>query len=282
MILLVPMVAFWDIGGVQHIINAAHEQNIPLTFLPHSFTHFLSIIMLAAGWGLGYFGQPHIVTKFMGIKDVNDMQKAQRVGLSWQTVTLTAAICVGLIGIAFFPVGLENTELLFIVMTKQLFRPFFAGIILCAILATAINVIGAQILVSASILAEDFYKRIIAEKNVALSRYRVQWFSRVSVFVICMVSLFYALHNRDKTIYELVYFAWAGLGCSFGPLVLVSLHCQLVNKYGALAGIIIGGLTAILWPLLHTTIPSMIPGFAISLISMLIVSLITRKKMKRA
>ncbi len=282
MILLVPTVAFLDIGGVQHIIKAAQDQHVSLSFFPQTWSNIASTIMLAVGWGLGYFGQPHIVTKFMGIKDVNDIQKAQRVGLAWQTITLTAAICVGLIGIAFFPAGLENSELLFVTMAKQLFKPFFAGIILCAILASAVNVIGAQILVSVSILAEDFYKRIINEKNVSMARYRVQCFSRVSVFVICGLAMFYALNNREKTIYELVYYAWAGLGCSFGPLVLMSLHCQLVNRYGALASIIVGGITAGLWPRYNTTIPSMIPGFLLSLFAMVLVTFITCWKTKKA
>jgi sodium/proline symporter len=281
MILLVPTVAFFNTQGISQIISNANLHNISLQFLPDSFNHFLTIIMLAAGWGLGYFGQPHIVTKFMGIKDVRDMHKAQRVGLSWQTITLIGAICVGLVGMAFFPQGLENNELIFVVMTKQLFTPFFAGIILCAILASAINVIGAQVLSSASTLAEDFYKKFIQEKNPAISRYRVQWASRTSVVIICLLALIFAFSNREKTVYELVYYAWAGLGCSFGPLVLFSLHSKMKNKYAALASIIMGGTVAGLWPYFNISVPSMIPGFAASLLSLIVVSLLNSNPFRK-
>lgn len=264
MILLVPTVAFFHIGSIQTIVTTAQLKNISLTFLPHSLSDAWAALLLASGWGLGYFGQPHIVTKFMGINDVTEMTKAQRVGLSWQTITLVAAICVGLVGIAFFPQGLSNSELIFVAMTKALFSPFFAGIILCAILASAINVIGAQVLASASILAEDFFKYFVRTKSESTARILEQWASRLSVVVICFLAMLFAITNRQKTIYDLVLYAWTGLGCSFGPLMLVALHSKIRSTRAALTGIIIGGLVAGIWPHINTSIPAMIPGFALS------------------
>jgi len=272
MILLVPTVAFFHTDGLHAIITTANLKNISLNFLPHSLSDIWSALLLAIGWGLGYFGQPHIVTKFMGINDVKDMVKAQRVGLTWQTITLFAAICVGLIGIAFFPQGLANNELIFVAMTKILFSPFFAGIILCAILASAINVIGAQVLSSASILAEDFFKHWITTNSKTKTNTLVQIASRLSVVAICIVAMFFAVTNRQKTIYDLVLYAWTGLGCSFGPLMLVALHSTLRNTWAAITGIIIGALTAVLWPLYNSAIPAMLPGFAFSLAGIWLVS----------
>lgn len=274
MILLVPACAYLKLGSFDRIVQAAYAKQISLALLPHSFSQFFSIVMLAAGWGLGYFGQPHIITKFMGIKHVGEMKKAQRVGLSWQAITLVAAICVGLIGIAYFPTGLENKELIFVVMTKQLFKPFFAGIILCAILASAINVIGAQVLVSASILTEDFYKRMMDFS----SRLSTLWASRISVLCICFIAMAYALYNQQESIYSLIYYAWAGLGCSFGPLMLVSLHTQISNRFVALAGILAGGITAAVWPQFNSSILSMIPGYFASFAAMGIVYVMTKEK----
>ncbi len=277
MIILVPVIAFFTLNGTQDIIHAASTRHVVLSAIPRSLGDFATALLLAIGWGLGYFGQPHIVTKFMGIKDVSEMRKAQRLGLTWQSLTLLAAIGVGLVGLAFFPQGLANPELIFVTMTKQLFRPFFAGLILCAILASAINVIGAQVLASASILAEDFYKHIMRRKPSDVLNQQVQWASRLSVVAICVLSLWFALYNQQKTIYELVYYAWAGLGCSFGPILLLTLHRDNVHTNVALAGITMGGVTAGLWPLVNTTIPAMIVGFAVSVAAMGVVAIVNRR-----
>lgn len=278
MIILVPVVAFFSIDGIQQIIQVAQVKQISLQLFPQSLEHFGQILMIAIGWGLGYFGMPHIVTKFMGIKDVHEMKKAMRLGLSWQVITLSAAVCVGLIGIAMYPQGLVDNQLLFVTMTKSLFPPFFAGIILCAILASAINVMGAQVFSSASVLAEDFYRHFIPKTDQAHANRQIRFASRVSVIIICAIAFTFAYFNRAMTIDSLVYYAWAGLGCSFGPLVLVSLHTKLQNRWAALAGILGGGVTAGLWPYFNTTIMAMIPGYIVSVLCMCTVALFVRSK----
>lgn len=286
MIVLVPLVAFFSTSSVQAIEVAAAAKKVSLNLFPHTFAYFLETLLLAFGWGLGYFGQPHIITKFMGIKRIDEMKKAQYIGLLWQSITLIAAIFVGMIGLSFFAGGIANSELMFVVMTKQLFPAFIAGLILCAILASAINVIGAQVLVSASVIAEDFYKRFLVNRTKDIREgvggngprdSNITVVSRISVAVICVLALVFAYFNQQKSIYDLVYYAWAGLGCSFGPLVLLSLHSNMRNKQAALWGIVTGGLTAGLWPLLNSSVPAMIPGFAISLACIFVVGKITNK-----
>lgn len=269
MIIVVPTVAIRSLsGGWTSVIDAARLYHKPLQILPEmSFIGIGQVIMTAAGWGLGYFGMPHIVTKFMGIRDVGQMRKAMAVGLSWQAITLTAAVAVGLIGIAFFPNGLANNELIFVEMTKALFTPFIAGLILCAIVASAINVMGAQVLSSASVLAEDMFKRVMRSNSQAQLDHRVAWASRLSVILVCALAFVVAFYNRQQTIYDLVYYAWAGLGCAFGPLVLVALHTNVQSRWAALAGMVVGGLTAAIWPQFGTAIPAMIPGFIFSLLA---------------
>ncbi len=275
MIILVPCVVYGHVGGVYSLIEQANLRGLSLSIIPRSYTELLNALMTAS-WGLGYFGMPHIITKFMGIRDVKEMKKAMHVGIAWQTVTLLAAVSVGLLSIAYFPNDLAQPSHAFIIMTKELFTPFVAGLILCAILASAINVMGAQILSCASVLAEDCYKKFARQTNKVTTAYHIMIASRVSVLAICLIAFTYAYFNREQTIYDLVLYAWTGLGCSFGPLVLVALHTQLRNKYAALAGIVVGGLTAGLWPFFNTSICAMIPGFAFSLAAIWLVNMMTK------
>jgi sodium/proline symporter len=279
MIILVPAVALRSLnGGWTAVLDAARLHHKPLQVLPEmSLVGIGQVVMAAAGWGLGYFGMPHIVTKFMGIRDVGQMRKAMAVGLSWQAITLTAAIAVGLVGIAFFPNGLVNNELIFVEMTKALFTPFLAGLILCAIVASAINVMGAQVLASASVLAEDLFKRFMHADSLDQLDRRVAWASRLSVLLVCALAFVVAFYNRQQTIYDLVYYAWAGLGCSFGPLVLVALHTKIQSRWAALAGMLTGGLTAAVWPQFGSAVPAMIPGFMLSLLAIWLVEKIANR-----
>ena len=268
MLILVACTALSHIGGLQALSWKAHSQNNSISLL--------SILNIAIGWGLGYFGMPHVITKFMGIKDVREIKKAMVVGIAWQIIALSAAVGIGLIGASFFTHDLINKDLIFVMMTKELFNPFFTGVILCAVIATTINNMGAQVLACASVLAEDFYGRFVntKRKNVV----SVQTASRIGVLVLCLSAFVFAYFNRGKSVYELVYYAWAGLGCSFGPLVLVSLHTKLSNRYAALAGILGGGITAGLFPYINTDIKAMIPGFVVSFACMGLVAAFDHRK----
>lgn len=271
MLLLVPAIALTKVGGLAAVKLAAAASGKTLSILPtFSLATIKDILFSALGWGLGYFGMPHVLTKFMGIDDAKNIQRAKYIGMSWQFLALSGAICVGLVGIAYFPHGLERNELVFIAMVKELFSPFFAGFILCAVLAAAINVIGAQVLSSASILVEDFFKKI-----GQFSKTQLIWSSRGLVFVICLLAC-YSAWTTTQTIFNLVKYAWAGLGCTFGPLLLVCLYSKMMNRYAALAGIVCGGVTGAFWPHLGIDIDAMIAGYCASLLGMLLVVGLTR------
>lgn len=279
-IILVPLYILPQVGGWDGIVKAAALKKIPLTIMPTSTPdEFLHVIFLTMGWGLGYFGQPHIVTKFMGIRNVNEIAKSKYIGMSWMVLSLGAATLVGLVGIAYFQQGLASPEEVFITMVKDVFPPFIIGFILCAVLAATINAMSSQVLVLSSSLTEDFYKRIIHKD--ASSR-ELLIVSRIGVVAVGLLA-FAIAYLQLSTIYSLVLYAWSGIGASFGPLVILSLYSNRINKYGAWAGILSGGIVAAIWPYFNDlmpalNIPSLIPAFLTSFLLILIVSFLTRNK----
>jgi len=279
MIILVPVLAWQKIGGFSEIMAIAQENEISFSILPQAdLLGVLSMILLAVSWGIGYFGMPHVITKFMSIDRVSELKKSKWVGITWQIIVLAAAIGVGLIGIAFFKEGIENPQLIFVDMVKSIFHPFFAGFILCAVLAASMSTMDSQILVCASVISEDLYPRIFKKEITALAKLRI---SRLSVILVSLLAMCLCL-NKSKTIMDTVTYSWAGLGSTFGPLVLCTLYSKHINRYGAIAGMIGGGTTVMVWPyindqLLNVSIPMMIPGFTISLLSIYVVSFLTQK-----
>lgn len=279
MILIVPYFAFQKIGGWAEVIQTAQQKNIDLSIMPEGgYSSLFSLILLAFGWGLGYFGMPHIITKFMGIKDASELNKSKWLGMSWQLVTLGAAVVVGLIGIAYFPQGLANPELVFVEMVKDLFHPFIVGFILCGVIAANMSTMDSQILVCSSILSRDLYKYFRATPP---SDQQTLWVSKISVILISFTALALA-SSKSSSIADTVSYSWSGLGSAFGPLVLMSLYSKSANKYGALAGIITGTVVVMVWPtvrpfITHHDILPMIPGFFLSLLSIYVVSLLTNR-----
>lgn len=273
MILVVPTIAYFKVGGWETIHQLASKQGKSLSLFGDDLDSTITVILLAIAWGLGYFGMPHIITKFMGIKDPKELTKSKWIGMTWQTIALGAAAVSGLIAIAYYPNGIENSEMVFINMVKDLFHPFTAGIILCGVIAANMSTMDSQILVLSSIISEDLYKHF--NKNPPSDK-QVLWVSKMSVIVISLISLAFA-YKRSDTILSTVFYSWSGLGSAFGPLVLTSLYSEKINKYGALAGIIVGALTVMVWPTLNPlitrySIPEMIPGFAFSLAAIYLVS----------
>ncbi len=280
MVLLVPLTALLSIGGFAAVAESAEANHISLGILDDwSLTSIAGILMVALGWGLGYFGQPHIITKFMGIRNVEDIKKAKYVGMSWQILALGGAILVGLAGIGYFPEGLSNGELVFVYMVKSLFHPFVGGFILCAVLAANISTMDSQILVSASVITEDLYKRFYRRSASSSELLKV---TRLSVVIVGVVSYFLAI-SKSATVTSAVFYAWGGLGSAFGPLVITSLYAKSVNRYGAMAGILVGGVLAGTWDMINpyvtaVSIPPMVPAFSLSMLSIFAVSKITQSK----
>jgi sodium/proline symporter len=276
-IVFIPLYLLHDIGGFAIIKDAILEKKLSTSIFPSfSSKELINGIFLAAGWGLGYFGQPQIITKFMGIKKVNDMSKAKYLGISWQFLALGGATLIGAIGIAIFPEGLSNPELISIEIVKTKLSPLFSGLILCAILAATTNVIAAQLLVVASSLSEDFYKRLI---NQQATHKQILKVSKVSVIFVASIAYIIAFFKLS-TIYKLVLFSWTGIGASFGPLLLISLYYKKTTKLGAILGLSTGALTSAIWPLLNLQTPAMIPAFIISSFSIFLFSNLSHQKRK--
>ncbi len=284
-ILFVPLYLLPKVNGIDGIAEALTQKSLSLhTAVDFSRKTFREIIFMVAGWGLGYFGQPHIITKFMGIKNVHEISKSKWIGMSWMALSLLSATLVGAVGVAYFTQGLQEPELIFIELVKENFHPFLIGFILCAILAATINAMSSQVLVLSSNLTEDIYKKLF--RRNALSK-ELLIVSRAGVILMALIAFAIAF-IKPASIYTLVLYAWSGLGSSFGPLLLLSLYSKKVNKYGAWAGILLGGGIAALWPYFNEyynanpteQIPAMIPAFTVSFISILIVSYLTQNKVK--
>lgn len=261
-------------NGILPVLN----QKSTLSFFSSSSFSYWEAFFLFCSWGLGYYGQPQILTKFMGIKNPQEIPKSKYIGISWQILTLAGATFIGLVAVAYFPEGLKDSEKVFINMTSTLFYPFFATFILSAIIGATITSMDAQILVVASSIAEDFYKKWIHKEA---SSKEILLVTRLSIFFIAFLSIGIAI-LRPASIFTIISYPWFGLGSSFGPLVIFSLFSKKVNRFGAWGGILVGGFVSALWPLLSPffpiAIPSLIPGFFFSSLAIYAISLLTQQR----
>ena len=260
-LVLVPIVAFTDVGGIQPTFDIIRE--IDPTLLDFfKGTTVIGIISLLA-WGLGYFGQPHIIVRFMAITSVKELKPARRIGMSWMIISIIGAMFVGLVGIAYVNqrgVTLEDPETVFIMFSNALFHPFITGFLLSAILAAIMSTISSQLLVTSSALTEDIYKTFF--KRDATDKQLVG-IGRLTVLLVSIIAILLSLTPND-TILDLVGYAWAGFGSAFGPAILLSLYWKRMNVWGALAGIVVGAVTVIIWisnEALKGFMYEMIPGF---------------------
>jgi len=235
---------------------------------------FVAIVSLLA-WGLGYFGQPHVLARFMAISSQDRVPYARRVAVSWSALTLLGALFVGFASIAFFEgEGLEDGERAFMMLVDALFHPVIAGLLLAAILAAVMSTADSQLLVSSSALAEDFYKGFFRPEADSAELVRI---GRAGVIVIAVLACVIALDD-DSMVLDLVSYAWAGFGAAFGPVILMSLYWPRMNRGGALAGIIVGGVTVVVWNMLEGGLFDMyeiVPGFVFAIIAIIGVSLAT-------
>lgn len=279
-LVLVPIVAILKLNGLDTFSEVGLLNPTSLDWFKGTTT--VGIISLLA-WGLGYFGQPHIIVRFMSIKTHKLMPRARRIGISWMAISLIGACITGLIGIVFVEVNnvkVDNPETIFIVMSQFLFHPLIGGFFLAAILAAIMSTISSQLLVTSSALTQDFYM-LLRGKTLQDKEHEKEFVlvGRISVLIVSLIAMYIAWHPND-TILNLVGNAWAGFGAAFGPLVLLSLYWKRLTKYGAIAGIVSGSLIVIFWILMkeHGGIfefYEIIPGFITSMILTIIVSLFT-------
>ncbi len=243
---------------------------------------FVGIVSLLA-WGLGYFGQPHILARFMAADDLRTIPKARRIGMTWMVLCLFGAMAVGFFGVAYFAhhPGVEpvtaNPERVFIVLSNLLFNPWIAGVLLSAILAAIMSTLSCQLLVCSSALTEDFYKGFLRPKA---SQRELVWFGRAMVLAVSLLAIWIA-RDPDSRVLGLVSYAWAGFGAAFGPVVLFSLFWSRMTRNGALAGMVVGAVTVIAWKQIAvdqygSALYEMVPGFAAASVAIVLASLLDR------
>lgn len=276
-LLMVPIVTYLNLGVTPGTFVHKVTSINPALFDMLRGTSFATIIGFMA-WGLGYFGQPHIIVRFMAIKSAKELKSARRIGISWMAIGLLGAITSGLIGLVYFTshnMPLKDPEMVFLKLGDILFHPFITGIILSAVLAAIMSTISSQLLVCSSSITKDFYLTFF---NKEASEHTQMFIGRLSVVLVSAVAVIFA-YVPNKTILNIVGQAWAGFGSAFGPVLLISLYWKRMTKWGALSGMIVGGLTVIIWIVsgLSAYLYEMIPGFSLALISIIVVSLLTKK-----
>lgn len=236
----------------------------------------IAIISLVA-WGLGYFGQPHILARFKASRSNKDLTTARRIAVIWTALSMAGAILVGLVGLVYVTnsgVSIDDGEKIFMLLVNSLFHPVIAGILLAAILAAVMSTADSQLLVSSSALAEDFYKQVF--KKDASSE-EIVMVGRIAVVGISVVALVLAM-TPDSSVLGLVSYAWAGFGAAFGPALILSLYWERMNRNGALAGIVVGGVTIVIWKQLSGgwfDVYEIVPGIIFSTLAIVSVSLTT-------
>ncbi|MCJ2184005.1 sodium/proline symporter PutP [Novosphingobium sp. 1949] len=284
-LVLMPVVVLWGGQG-----NGFGQMETTLTQIdPHflSLTHGVTLIgwLSAVTWGLGYFGQPHIIVRFMAVRSVKDVAVARNIGMGWMAVSLIGALGVGLAGRAYMQrngLAIDDPETIFIALAHLLFHPLITGFLLAALLAAIMSTISSQLLVSSSSLTEDFYRLFLRKEA---SEREIVNVGRVAVLLVSLAAIYLA-RDPDSGVLQLVSNAWAGFGAAFGPLIFLALTWRGMSGKGAVAGLVTGALVVIAWIGLGWNssflggpgIYEIIPGFLASALAIVVVSKLTSSK----
>lgn len=242
---------------------------------------FLTIISTLS-WGLGYFGMPQVLLKFMAIRNPNELTISRRIAMVWVIISLSAAVGIGIIGRMLYPDALltqSSAESIFIILSTSFFPPLFAGVVMAGILAATISSSDSYLLIAASAFSKNIYQGILKKEA---SDKAVLVVSRITLIVIAIIAMIIAL-DENSVIFTVVSFAWAGFGATFGPLMLFSLFWKRTTRAGAIAGMLAGGSMVFLWKLVLKPlggvfgIYELFPAFVLSCIFILVVSLMTKE-----
>jgi sodium/proline symporter len=278
-VVVVPLLTYNRAGGIGAVSKAMAIKNISSGLLPEAQTLPIALCMIVSSmaWGLGYFGQPHILVRFMSIKSVAKLKRSMTIAIIWVLLSLSGAVFVGFIGIAIYDnLSGGEQEKVFIYMIRDLFNPWFGGILLAAIFSAIMSTIDSQLLVSSSALSEDFYCKAIKKQA---SQKEIVLVGRACVIIISIIALFLAL-DRNSTILSIVAYAWGGFGAAFGPLVLFALFSRKTSWQSALAGMVTGTVVLVLWKQtgLSNKMYEIVPGFAANCLTILLVNLLIGQK----
>lgn len=289
-LLILPVVVLIKAGGINEVISAIDPSLLnpfnaaSITGSASSSTVLVVISIISSlAWGLGYFGQPHILARFMAIKNPDLIKKSRIIAMFWVVLSLFGATAVGLVGHSVIPdisaYG-GDSETIFMLLVNKCVPLILTGILMSAILAAIMSTADSQLLVAASTVSEDFYKGMIKPKA---SDRELILVSRLTVLSVAIIALIIAF-NPNSSVLGLVSYAWAGFGAAFGPVILLSLFYKKMTKNGAAAGMIVGGLTSVLWPLLKKVsslaifqLYEIVPGFLFAVLAIFIVSKIDIK-----
>lgn len=272
-LLIVPYIAMNELGGGASTLALVKEVGEHFTNPLYDFKAFLFINLMS--WGLGYLGQPHILVRYMAVRTMKDIPLARRICISWMSLSMIGAMLTGFVGIAYFQTKDIHPESIFILFSEALFSPWLAGLLFAAILSSIMCAIDSQMLASSSALTEDLYHRVL-RKNA--TQKELVWVGRMSLILIAVVAVALASNPNNRVI-SLVAFAWAGLGSAFAPSVVLSLFWSRMTRNGALAGVIVGALTVIIWYFLEGGIfdfYEIIPGFIFGTLAVVVTSLLDK------
>ena len=273
-LLLVPTFTVIGVGGLAPAMDLI-EQVDPARLQWVGAGGVVAIVSSMA-WGLGYFGQPHVLARFMAADSLATIPRARRIGMTWMILCLAGAMATGFFGIAWFAAHPEvagpvnaNPERVFIALSELLFNPWVAGVLLSAILAAVMSTLSCQLLVCSSALTEDFYKAFLRK---GASQLELVWVGRIMVLVVALIAIAMAA-NPENRVLGLVSYAWAGFGAAFGPVVLISVLWKGMTRNGALAGILVGAITVIVWKHFELLgLYEIIPGFIFASLAIYFVS----------
>ena len=266
-IIVVPIGAYFNAGGIDGISAAMDAREISLNIFRYAKVLSFPVIISGLGWGLGYFGQPHIIVRFMSIDSADELWKSRIVAMIWVIISLLGAIAVGVTGIGVFLNVSEmggDAEKVFIFLINKLFNPWLAGILYAAILSAIMSTISSQLLVSSNTLTEDFYRHIVKREK---TNKEMIWLGRWCVMVIFVIASYLAM-NPDSKVLEMVSYAWAGFGGVFSPVVLFTLYKKDLSWKSVLVSMVIATATVIIWKEtgLGKTIYEIVPSFIVNCI----------------
>ena len=263
------------VNDVQQVTEAGKA-----AFSPAADYGFLNVISMMA-WGLGYFGMPQVLLRFIAIRKADELKRSRRIATVWCVISLAAAVCIGLVGRSAYPLQFatkSGAESIFSFMSQTLLHPLFAGVIMAGILAATISSSDSYLLIAASAVSKNLYQGIF-KKNATDKQ--VMLVSRITLLVVAAIGVIIAL-DENSVIFDIVGFAWAGFGATFGPLMLFSLFWKRTTRWGAVAGMLAGGATVFIWKLLLNpmggifALYELLPAFIISSIAIVVVSLLTK------
>jgi sodium/proline symporter len=278
-LVLLPIVGFIELGGVEKLSLALNNIDPGLLSVRGGKEGFplIASILGGLGIGLGYMGQPHLVTRFMAIKDPRKLRQGTLIAICWALLAFWGAVFIGIIGVGLYGEVFADQEQIMPYMTKALVPAGLAGVLVSGAIAAMMSTADSQLLVSTSAISRDIYHQMM--KKDAPDR-RLVFISRVSTLIIGVIAFMLAL-SAQSLVYWLVLYAWAGLGASFGPALLTTLWWKKVTKWGVLSGMIVGTITVLIWynvPVLKESLYELIPSFFLSLFSIVMVSLLTQKE----